>query len=153
MQTYSLCLEVLQFRLKRQIRTWSGIWTSDLQIYSLALYYLSYPGSIDGTGHCLQEGDLDMYRQLKQDSPCGRAPGKRSGGPSFKSRSRFEFFSWIHIIFNVFWIHRIINDTLSFPIYIMHQSIIINNMINFSIRFIPCTSNDFISFSQSFPTI
>ena len=30
--------------------TWTDIRTSDLQISSLALYQLSYPGSIDGTG-------------------------------------------------------------------------------------------------------
>ena len=39
-----------QFKFKRKIRTWTGIWTSDLQISSLALYHLSYPGLIDGTG-------------------------------------------------------------------------------------------------------
>ena len=38
------------FKFKRKIRTWTGNWTSDLQISSLALYYLSYPGSLDGTG-------------------------------------------------------------------------------------------------------
>ena len=28
----------------------TGIWTSDLQIYSLELYHLNYPGSIEGIG-------------------------------------------------------------------------------------------------------
>ena len=43
-------LKKCQFIFKRKIRTWTGIWTSDLQISSLALYYLIYPGSIEGTG-------------------------------------------------------------------------------------------------------
>ena len=43
--------------------------------------------------HCFQEGDLDLYRLLSQDSSSGRSPGQRSGGPKFKSRCRFEFFS------------------------------------------------------------
>ena len=50
MQTYSLCLEELQFKFKRKIWTWTGIWASDLQISSLAHYHLSYLVSIDGTG-------------------------------------------------------------------------------------------------------
>ena len=45
-----MCLEELQFRFKRKIRSWTEIWTSDLQISSLALYHLSYSGSIDCTG-------------------------------------------------------------------------------------------------------
>ena len=40
----------MQFKFKRKIRSWTGIRTSDLQISSLALQNLSYPGSIDGTG-------------------------------------------------------------------------------------------------------
>ena len=39
-----------EFKFKRNIRTWTRIWTSDLQICSLALYHLNYPGSSDGTG-------------------------------------------------------------------------------------------------------
>ena len=31
----------------RKIRVWTKIWTSDLQISSLALYDLSYPGYIE----------------------------------------------------------------------------------------------------------
>ena len=38
------------FRFKRKIRTCTGILTSDLQISSVALCHLSYPGSIDGKG-------------------------------------------------------------------------------------------------------
>ena len=38
------------FKFKRKIRTWTGNWTSDLQISGLAIYHLSYPDSIDGTG-------------------------------------------------------------------------------------------------------
>ena len=30
------------------MQTWTKIWTSVLQISSLVLYHLSYPGSIDG---------------------------------------------------------------------------------------------------------
>ena len=33
------------FKFKRKIWNWTGIWTSDLHISSLALYHLSYPGS------------------------------------------------------------------------------------------------------------
>ena len=36
-QTYWLWLEELQFKFKRKIRTWTGIWTSDLQIGALPL--------------------------------------------------------------------------------------------------------------------
>ena len=36
--------------LKIKIRNWTGIWTSDLQTSSLALYHFSYPGSNDDTG-------------------------------------------------------------------------------------------------------
>ena len=39
-------ITILDF--KRKIRTWTGIQTSDLQISNLELYYLGYPGSIDG---------------------------------------------------------------------------------------------------------
>ena len=46
-QSYSI---YYLFKFKRKIRTWTGIWTLDLQISSLALYHPSYPGSIDGTG-------------------------------------------------------------------------------------------------------
>ena len=35
---------------KSKIQTWIGIRISGLQISSLAIYYLSYLGSIDGTG-------------------------------------------------------------------------------------------------------
>ena len=39
--------------------------------------------------------DLDLYRQLNQDSSSGRTPSQRFGGPRFKSRPRFKLFSWI----------------------------------------------------------
>ena len=35
--------------LKIKIRSWTGIQTWNLQISILALYHLSYPGSVDGT--------------------------------------------------------------------------------------------------------
>ena len=37
-------IESIIFKLKRKVRTWTGTLTSDLQISSLALYHLSYPG-------------------------------------------------------------------------------------------------------------
>ena len=39
-QTYSLCLEKLQYKSKRKNRTRTGIWTSDHQISSQVLYHL-----------------------------------------------------------------------------------------------------------------
>ena len=35
----NLCLEKLQFKFKRKIRTCTGIWTSDLQVPILALHH------------------------------------------------------------------------------------------------------------------
>ena len=50
---------VCEFKFKRKVRTWTGIWTSDHQISRLALYPLSYPDSIDGIGlNILLERDV-----------------------------------------------------------------------------------------------
>ena len=38
-----------RFKFKRKIRTWTGIRISDFYISVLALYHLSYPGSIKDT--------------------------------------------------------------------------------------------------------
>ena len=43
--------------------------------------------------HPTQEGDLNMNWHENQDSSSGRAPVWKSGGPRFKSRFWFEFFS------------------------------------------------------------
>ena len=69
-------LKNYNFKFKRKIWTWTGIWISDIQISSLALYHSSYPGSIGGTGlRRSQQRDLDQYRQLNEGSSSCRAPG------------------------------------------------------------------------------
>ena len=43
-------------------------WTSDFQIPSLALYHLSYPGSVDGTGLNLLYQTLNDLQRCKNDT-------------------------------------------------------------------------------------
>ena len=88
--------------LKRKIRTWTGIRSSDLRISSPALYRLNYPGSHASSFSNLSlETDGTLARRCGLDTICHLlatseliSSGLKSEGPSFESRFRFEFFSW-----------------------------------------------------------
>ena len=75
---YFVPCEITISDFNRKIPTCTKIRTSDLEISSLVLYHLSYPGSMDGTNTI--------------DSSNGEELGWRPGAPSFEPRPRFEFF-------------------------------------------------------------
>ena len=80
-----MCREELQFKFKRKTQTWTGIWTSDLQISILALSHLRYLGSID---RIAQVGE----RQARDLEVRGSNPGPSS---NFSLEFKILFLWWI----------------------------------------------------------
>ena len=76
MQTYICALRNYNFRFQGNIRIWSGIQASDFHISSLALYHLSYPGSIDGTGLNIPFESNDVQGVVVYDTICHHLTGE-----------------------------------------------------------------------------
>ena len=65
-----------KFKFKTRILVWIRIQISDLQISSLALYHLSYPGSIDDTGLNFSLESNAMQGAFVCDTVCPRLTGE-----------------------------------------------------------------------------
>ena len=94
-QTRNLCLGKFTLSdLKRKIRTWTGIRTSDLRISSPALYHLSYPGShASSCSNLPLEADATLARRCGHDTIC-----------HLLTTSELTYYYYLKKISNLIWI-------------------------------------------------